>query len=520
LVSIGFYADFPGGFPSAYLEVPHTSSYMFPRLGSFTVEFLAKKTSDGSRCGTTKNWISKANVFSVSLAYPCFGDSYLIITHPGGSATVLFTNFLGSINLFSKTIHFVLTWKVEDIGGQTYRGTAIVYINGRIASSQTYTYLDNFPNTNFPTPIFIGSSPTSTGYQVTSLLMDQVAIYDKALTGDQVANHYSKAFPYVKMIEYDFASNYWTFGDASSFVNTVIAPKLGTLSGKYVGGENSKIFRVQAGPPQIPNSISVRFQSGGSAVFTYVSQYASYVPRTYNHDYTYEWWFTAIGGNRAVLFSSCQYEMPYNGPLVQLNMRDNGFFYGSIQFSEAEDEFVVNSILQDDNKNNKYYNDDKWHHIAIVRTGINLQLWLDGILQGTVVSDLKTVAQPGQITMMNSMPGNLSTSGRLTHLAYYPFALQAQQIRARVTYAVIYRIRGIVTLLGNPWKALLRFYRSATGEFLQEIESSSQTGNYIASFYDNSNVDILVFDPNDLSIRYRAYGPVSPSEIIDLPIQV
>lgn len=52
------------------------------------------------------------------------------------------------------------------------------------------------------------------------------------------------------------------------------------------------------------------------------------------------------------------------------------------------------------------------------------------------------------------------------------------------------------------------------------MESDPNTGEYEASFYNNSYVDILVFDPNDLSVRYRAYGPVSPSEFDDLPINI
>lgn len=74
--------------------------------------------------------------------------------------------------------------------------------------------------------------------------------------------------------------------------------------------------------------------------------------------------------------------------------------------------------------------------------------------------------------------------------------------------------------MGVPYRAKLRFYSSYTGEFIQEIESDAETGEYEVSFYNNSHIDILVFDPNDLSVRYRAYGPVTPSEFDDLPINI
>lgn len=147
-------------------------------------------------------------------------------------------------------------------------------------------------------------------------------------------------------------------------------------------------------------------------------------------------------------------------------------------------------------------------------------MWLDGVLHDSAITPLKTVGQPGVITMMDCMPGRLDCPGGLSQLAYYPFALQEQQIRSRVTYAITYRIKGIVTLLGVPYRATLRFYMNSTGEFLQELQSDPDTGEYDAIFYNNSNIDIIVFDKDDRSVRYRAYGPVTPSEITDLPISV
>ena len=108
----------------------------------------------------------------------------------------------------------------------------------------------------------------------------------------------------------------------------------------------------------------------------------------------------------------------------------------------------------------------------------------------------------------------------MSYLAYYDFALQRHQIYSHANYSITYKIRGIVTLLGVPYRAKLRFYSSYTGELIKEMESDPNTGEYEASFYNNSYVDILVFDPNDLSVRYRAYGPVSPSEFDDLPINI
>lgn len=226
--------------------------------------------------------------------------------------------------------------------------------------------------------------------------------------------------------------------------------------------------------------------------------------------------------NRGVLFAIQSLSYPYNGPLVQINIRDNSHVVGSLQFSESSDGPVLNSRFLNDSGNRYNLNDDKWHHIAITKqetTGLT-SLWLDGNLNDQKLIPFITVDQPGQLVMMNSMPGYLDVPGSLNNLAYYHFDLQSQEIKARATYSITYRIRGIVTLLGVPYRARLRFYSSYTGEFIQELDSDVQTGEYMATFYNNSHIDILVFDPYDLSVRYRAYGPVTPSEFDDLPINI
>jgi hypothetical protein len=149
-----------------------------------------------------------------------------------------------------------------------------------------------------------------------------------------------------------------------------------------------------------------------------------------------------------------------------------------------------------------------------------MELWLDGILHDSSIEATRSVGQPGQLVVMNSLPGQLNCNGSICKLAYYGYALQAQQIKNHYTYTVTYRIRGIVTLLGVPYQATLRFYNSYTGAFIQELISDPNTGEYEAIFYNNANIDILVFSASDLSVRYRAYGPVTPSEFIDLPVNL
>lgn len=516
----GYIPAHPSGYPKSYLEIPHSTAYSFPRLGSFTVEFLFNISSTGIPTGTFPMFV-KSGVISISHVFTS-SSSYIAVTHPGGSYSLgsfpSSSNFVGG-SLYNRKLHFAFVWEVQQSQNNQYTGIARIFINSRICSEQTYTYEDVFPNTNVATPITIAG--TSTGYWRSAFNIDQIAVYDRPLSVDEIANHVAKAFPYDEYLKNDFASNIWPFDDQDSLVVFTISPYYGSLTGSYIGGRG-RCIRNAPGPSGIYGARSCTFIDGGQAVFVSKSSpYYAYQARN-SSNYTYEWWFNTTETARGVLFAIQTFEFPFNGPLVQINTRDNQFSFGSIQFTESDIDTVLNSRYLDDNGNRFEFNDGKWHHIAITHvSGTGVQnLYLDGVLHATAVTAIKTVDQPGQITMMNSIPGHFSVHGNVSYLAYYGFDLQPHQIRSRATYSVIYKVRGIVTLMGVPYQAKLRFYSSYTGEFIQETQSDADTGEYEVSFYNNSNVDILVFDPNDLSVRYRAYGPVKPSEFEDLPINI
>ncbi len=72
--------------------------------------------------------------------------------------------------------------------------------------------------------------------------------------------------------------------------------------------------------------------------------------------------------------------------------------------------------------------------------------------------------------------------------------------------------------MGNPVAATLRFYKSNTGELIDEIDSDPVTGEYRKELFNNGNIDIMVFDKYNKNVRYRAYGPVAPAGFDDYPI--
>ncbi|MGL4284549.1 MAG: hypothetical protein ACRCSI_13440, partial [Eubacterium aggregans] len=63
-----------------------------------------------------------------------------------------------------------------------------------------------------------------------------------------------------------------------------------------------------------------------------------------------------------------------------------------------------------------------------------------------------------------------------------------------------------------------RIYSNLNGGLKQEVFSDLNTGDYLAELYDNWPVDLMVMNNQDQTIKYRVYGPVTPSEYEDLPI--
>lgn len=531
-MSFGFYGKqpaHPNQWAKAYLEIPHTISYSFPHYGSFSVELVFYKqfaTDEGttSVTNTQRPIISKAGVFDAYFSFPYASPSYLVTTHPGGTSNIPLTNFKGNFGLIGNTIHYALVWDVVLENNGQYKGTARVYINSYLASEQSYTYFDVFPNTNVASPILIAGRAGNnrlSDWHTSNFQIDQVGVYGRALSTDEVANHFSKIFPYDDMIKNEFCSNFWAFNDADSTISSAIVPSVGTLNGTYHGTRNYHYFRGVDGPSNLLGSKAAQFADGGMASFVVYNVFSAFVPRQINSEYSYEIWFSLSPTRRAVVLAAQELEYPFDGPLVQLNMRNNQEVIGCLQYTESDSGVVLNSRYLNDNGNRFLFNDGNWHHLVVLRRGNgSVELWLDGTLHDSGIEATKAIGQPGQLILMNSMPGRLHCNGAICKLAYYPYAMGPHQIRSHFTYTITYRIRGIVTLLGVPYQATLRFFSSYTGEFLQEVTSDPNTGEYRAVFYNNSNVDILVFSKGDRSVRYRAYGPVTPSSFLDYPVNI
>lgn len=522
----GYQPQHPNGYAKAFLEVPHSISYSFQSSGSFSVEFLFYKKylldEAINHYPVYRPIISKEGVFDIYFSITASKQS-IIVSTPVGNITIPL-QIKTSYSLINSVNHFVLTWGVAESDTAIFNGTANVYINGYLAESLSQEYFDTFPITDVNSPILIAGrigSNIRNDWHTSDFQIDQIAIYDKALSSEVISKHASKIFPYDILINKHFAESYWPFDEQDSLVTKTVYDVYGSKNGTYLGVNGSHFVRNVSGPSNIMQSKSAEFRNGGMASIINITNQGKYIPREISSEYSYEGWFLSGVSNRSILFAAQELEWPFNGACLQLNMKDNLETPGSIQYSEGNNGVVLNSQYLDTNNARLMFNDGKWHHFVVLRrTDGYIELWLDGELHSSSLQATRDLVSCGQLLVMNSIPGNLHCNGRICKLAYYPYALQKNQIVTHFTYTTTYRIRGIVTLLGVPYRATLRFYNSYTGQLLQELQSDPNTGEYEAIFYSNAGIDILVFSPADLSVRYRAYGPVTPSEFIDMPVDL
>jgi len=522
--------------PKSFIEVAYQSWFSFlDNNGSFSVGFMMnRETSEQAfrdyygypSTQYTSNGINRTIIRKQGAFDFYYQDNYnyekrFIFQHPGGTFTL---NASTTYNwLYGKDHHFFFVWDVKETTPGTFVATAKLYINGHIYTQSTHTTLDTPISTYAATPIEIGGSISGGGIlkndRATSKVnMDQIAIFDRGLTDDEVMRLYKKTRSYDRLVLFENATHYWSLGDAASSSNFVITNMTNSYTGEYLGG-NVKAVRAQNPPPQIGNGSSTYFQAGGMGLIRYVDPNARVLPiADANGDWTVHFWASASNTTRSVLFSLQEDDYPNVGILCEMNMRNGTQQNGSVEFS-LSDNYRLSSLTHQDNAQPWLFNDGVDHHFALVKRSNTAELWIDGRQHSTLpVENLPvTFPGPGSVYLMGAAPGKLSTTGRMSRVAYTPYALGGAEIRALAAYNRIWRIKGTVTLQGNPHQATVRLLAHNTGELVKETLSSNLDGFYSVDLFDNRLIDLMVLNKQDTNIKYRAYGPITPMGYEDLP---
>lgn len=532
-MSFGYYGAqplHPSIWAKTYLEVPHTSSFQFPNYGSFSVSLMMNKSlhDDAFRNYYSSNWntntltrpiVRKGLAFKLDYIDVWSGNDYLQVLYPAGTLT---WNIYNDGTFLGKNVFVAFSWNVTLTPNGIYVGVATLWVNGISVATRTHTFLDTYPASNVSSPWEIAGTAAASANpnnyddrQTNGLQLDQIAVYQTPLTDDDVLYLFKKTRTYENMIIAHRPSLVWTLSDLESPTSTALAPLVGPYTGNYLGG-TARILRQQTGPANILSSSGARFQNGGCAVIhdNYLGQSPIFNP---SGDFSIEFWFEAENGDQSVVMSMQTDEYPYNGMLIQMNTKNDAYSNGMVQFKTSDGWSISSRDLKDDNITRFQFNDGYWHHLVATRRSGVLELWLDGVLHSSAPAPFSTMNRMGQMYLMGMMPGELNTTGMMSEIALYSYAIAPAQVRAHYAYALVYRIRGQVTLQGVPYQANVRVYNHQSGNQIKQIQSNASDGNYIIELFDNSLIDLMVLNIQDKNVRYRAYGPITPAEHQDLP---
>ena len=535
-VSFGWYGHQPAAptrWPKCFVEVPHQSHMnLDDNNGSFTFSYVINKASNETHfrdveyelSGNTAYYsmdlarplIRKGNVF-----YMWYQDNWavsdrLYVQYPGGQIQWdIPAWFYGS----NQVITF--TWTITEPTTNNFVGVANLYVNGHIYATATHNYTFTFPSSTTTQPVEIAGRILSGGITfadraTTSTMMDQIFLLNKGLTPDEVARLYKKARPYDSSILFSQPNHYWPMSDEGTMAVTTMVDMKSGRNGNY-RGTASQVVKEQAGPPRVAGALSTYFMNGGMATVHNTSS-GLYLPFfNPSGDFTAEFWARIDNTTRSVLFSLQQDNLPYNGILVEANVRANATSTGQIQATIMQGSYLNNLVLRDDGQAYNFV-DSQFHHFAVVRKATVVQLWIDAVLHSQTNIAVAAIPSPGpgQLYLMGMMPGNLNTTGYMSGVALYAYALDPHEIRMRNLYSLLYKIKGTVTLQGNPHQATIRAIDHRTGELSQEVLSDSGTGDYQITLYDNSLIDLMALNKQDRNIRYRVYGPITPTPYEDL----
>lgn len=507
-----------------YFEVVHTTAFDFPDQGEFSVEWLMYKTpageiNDFGEPGYARDivtpLISKGSVFNAVIVDDWGSQDYLRVSILGRSIT-LYNNVYP---IWNRMNHCVATYTVNQTDVNEYESVVKFYVNGRLIGTNTQTHVDTFPNTSTSASwLFCGDGGTDpvTDFATERLTLDQIAVYARGLTEQEVANHYRKTKQYDQMIKDDYPQHYWRLDEEHDPLNLNISADVGGVTGRYYGAVN----RDQQGPDRIVQSRSPYFQKGSAAYIDNLDTSNRFnVVLHPNQDYTLEFWFKSRTNERGLLFD-CTEEHPdsWDGIRVFLNSKGNTHYPGNIQISESYENNLA-SLDLDANGDRYLFNDDEWHYVVMRRSGNTLSLWVDGLKHAEADFAKVSTSKPGQVHLMNGRPGDYAVEGNMCEIAFHQRALQPQQIYNRYIFSTRYKISGFTLLQGAPVKALLRFYDSVNGELVHELESNGVTGEYIYYPLDNRHLDIVSKLPENNTTRYRVHGPVAPAEYDDSHLQ-
>ncbi|MBK8756846.1 MAG: PKD domain-containing protein [Actinomycetales bacterium] len=377
---------------------------------TFSVEAWFKTSSTAG--GKIVGWGNATNASSTSY------DRHIYIN---GSGQLTFGVYAGATKtLTSGTGYNDGQWHhvvgaVDQAAGMTFYvdGRRIGALNGAIKAEQKTGYWHIGGDT-------LGTWPNAPSNRYLDGTIDEVAVYQTALTPAQVAAHYTAsgrtvpnptdpAYSYGQAVTASNPTIYWRLDEATG--RMVIDT---TANGNYGTYSSGGVTYNQPGAVAGSNGVTLNGTSG------WLGGQTAFVNPTV---YTEEIWFksTSIKGGRLMGFGNAATGTSTSNDRVLFLTNTGKIVFGTYTG-------VENRITTDAS-----YNNGAWHHVVATQGAAGMQLYVDGILVGT---NPQTAAQnfTGYWRVGYDVPWSGATSGYLAgsvdEAAVYLRELPASEIRA------------------------------------------------------------------------------------------
>lgn len=424
--------------------------------------------------------------------------------------------------MYNQNLHIMMRRKMKSLGGGFSQTTDTVWLNG----FSIYSYTSEISTTPITaentSSILIGGNQdvSDPDYlndrQTTTMTIDQFTIFDYALDDNQAYSIYKKMNTYMDTLKIQSPDYYLVCDDVKSLTKLYLENIGNTIRNStfLVGTNDDMHMRRQLGPDRLAGDVSILFKNGGMLRYRSVPTTGLSPAFNLTTDFTLSFWCKFSSLDRGVIASLQNEDSPFNGILVQSNVRNNEEDSGSIQFSMREGLYICPAEFTP-NGEKIYYNDDVWRLIHFIRRGDIFEVWIDSNKVGELPTYVDTITI-NNIYFMGMAPGTLSTNGNICHVALFYKALQPQQIIGLSNFYVRQIIRGRVTVQNVARKIMIRVFDHATGQLITEQYCNPETGDYLVEIYSNNYIDIMFLDPSDNNVKYKSFGPVLASQVFDI----
>jgi len=306
--------------------------------------------------------------------------------------------------------------------------TMKLYVNGRedgsLAASGSFV--------GYATPaLLIGgkTAGTSTTTNHFDGFIDEVAVYDRALTLEEISESYAYGYMaagYARAVHEDRPVAYWRLGETSG---VTAVDETGNYDLTYVNGP------TMGHPSLLPQD------SDKAVLFNGIDQYAVRNEadfRAADSQGSIELWFSAttISANSA-LFGSADTDLPFSSIYFYLFVTPAGEVYLSVR-----DDTNRNEV-----KTAGGFNDGNPHHLVITSDGASWEIWIDGVSQGLTVNnganngnwfaDIDGTRESVSVgALVRGAVGGLF-QGTIDEVAVYDYPLTPQQIAKHYAWGMM-----------------------------------------------------------------------------------